>query len=31
MPSFGGADKYDPNVISIAMQFAEIEPTNAKT
>jgi len=24
MPPFGGADKHDPNVISTAMQFAEI-------
>ena len=30
-PPFGGADKYDPNVISIAMQFAEIAPTNAES
>jgi hypothetical protein len=28
---FGGADKYDTNVISTAMQFAEIAPTNAES
>jgi hypothetical protein len=30
-PPFGGAEKYDTNVISLAMQFAEIAPTNAES